>query len=691
VPPTTAAVSAEATVLDELRGHLRRWVADRGAPAGRALVDQKDPDAAERCWRELTALGVLAAHLPDDVGGGGAGLPAAAVVLAELAVGLVPGPLLPTFLAGAVLAEVKDRAPVEPALRALVSGARAVVVVAADWDDQDGPVEADLGPIVGLADADFLLVVTARTVHLLDPMTDGLSWDRLDPLDSTRTLATARLSGWQPGPGRSFAGRDRVAELTAILAVAEATGIAQWCLDTAVLHAQTREQFGRPIGAFQAVNHQCVDLLVRRDRAAALSDAAAAGDRLAVAAAALECENTVIAAKRCIQLLGAVGFTWEHDAHLRLRRALANRQWVGPPGRWEERLVASFRADPVDLDLVRVEPDAGLRALVTEIANAPDQRAALADSGLLAPSLPVPWGIGAQPRGQAAARTALRDAGIAVPDLVVGTWALASITAAGTPEQCTRFVGATLRGELAWCQLFSEPGAGSDLASLRTRAVPVDGGWAITGHKIWTSRASEAEWAICLARVPEAGVTFFLVPMRDERVRVEPLRNLTGKPRFAEVFLDGVLVTPAEVVGTVGEGWAVARTTLGSERMQMSDTRFGVDPREIVAVIPPGSPHEPAVGQLIAAGVALRAMNARALGRPDGGTPEVRKLVAMAYYQDTADVAHAVLDMAGLAASEFADQLLDTRGLTIGGGTTEVLTTAIGERVLGLPRGRRNA
>ena len=165
--------------------------------------------------------------------------------------------------------------------------------------------------------------------------------------------------------------------------------------------------------------------------------------------------------------------------------------------------------------------------------------------------------------------------------LQVAAWVLPTIIGHGTDEQKQRWVMPSLLGEIAWCQMFSEPGAGSDLASLTTRATRVDGGWSLTGQKVWTTMAREADWAICLARTnPDApkhlGITCFMLDMATPGIDIRPLRELTGMAMFNEVFLDDVVVPDDCVVGPVDGGWECARTTLANERVTMAQgSSFG--------------------------------------------------------------------------------------------------------------------
>jgi alkylation response protein AidB-like acyl-CoA dehydrogenase len=304
----------------------------------------------------------------------------------------------------------------------------------------------------------------------------------------------------------------------------------------------------------------------------------------------------------------------------------------------------------------------------------------------------------------------LAAAGVERPDLAIGAWAAPTILGHGTEEQKERFVPPTLRGEIVWCQLFSEPGAGSDLASLRTRAERVEGGWRLTGQKVWTSLAADADWAICLARTsPDApqhkGITYFLLDMRSEGIEIRPLREITGEAVFNEVFLDGVFVPDACVVGEVDEGWRLARTTLANERVAMSGSSLGVSVERALRTLrssPADAPDLGAqrvrVGGAVADAVTVAMLGARSTlrslaGRGPGAESSVQKLVGVRHRQEAAELAYellgpeALLGGPGGESREALHELLLTRCLSIAGGTTQILRNVAAERILGLPRG----
>ncbi|MFB9840205.1 acyl-CoA dehydrogenase family protein, partial [Actinoallomurus acaciae] len=340
---------------------------------------------------------------------------------------------------------------------------------------------------------------------------------------------------------------------------------------------------------------------------------------------------------------------------------------------------------------------------------------AMAAGGWVQPHLPRPWGRAASPLEQVVIHQELRAAGVRPPALMIGAWVVPSLAAHGTPEQRERFLPPTLRGEIIWCQLFSEPGAGSDLAGLRTRAERTEDGdgtpgWRISGQKIWTSLARQAQWGICVARTdPDApkhrGITYFLVDMASPGIEVRPLTELTGEQIFNEVFLDDVFVPDAMVVGEVDAGWRVARGTLTAERVNLSTGwQLGADVPGLLALAEDlGVAADPvvrdALGRFAADAHVFALLGDRAIlkqlsGVDAGATANVGKLVGMEHGQRVTEYGFGLLGAEGALTGRDTDGrrrhwtrlLLASRAMTIGGGTTEVNLNVIAERLLGLPR-----
>ena len=435
--------------------------------------------------------------------------------------------------------------------------------------------------------------MTARqsgSVALEGGQRDKLEIVAAQSVDLTRDVALVRLDDVPVAPEQVLAvEEDRVRDLAAALFAAEAAGVARWCQQTGLAYAAVREQFGVPIGSFQAIKHKCARLFARTEliTAAAWDAAVAHGqDReqfalSAAAAAVIAAPAAVDLGLETVTLLGGIGYTWEHDVHLYWRRAISLAALLGPQGGWQRRLAGLAAAIErrhelrLDDESEKVRPWAA--QTLAEAAPLPParQRRFLAERGLAAPHYPRPHGIGASPAAQVMIAQEFARAGLAQPSTTVGDWALPTILAHGTDEQREAYVGPTLRGEIRWCQLFSEPGAGSDLASLRTRAIAAAGGWLLSGQKVWTSQARQADWAICLARTdPEApkhkGISYFLVDMHSPGVEVRPLREANGSYLFNEVFLTDVFVPDDRLVGRPGDGWRLARTTLGNERVTIA-------------------------------------------------------------------------------------------------------------------------
>jgi alkylation response protein AidB-like acyl-CoA dehydrogenase len=565
-----------------------------------------------------------------------------------------------------------------------------------------------------------LLVPADGTWLLVDASATGVALEPLPATDFSRPLARVVLTSAQ-ATSLTQSGKvpgDRVTDLAATLLAAEAAGITRYSLETAVAYAKVREQFGKPIGSFQAIKHLCAEMLCRAeqaevaaaDAARAASDFSESGPEQFAFAAALAASIGISAAKAnvrdCIQVLGGIGCTWEHDAHLYLRRAHSIGRFLGGVEPWLRRVAALTQKGVrrrLSIDLTEVEGQrADVAAAVAEVAALPveKQQLALAEAALLAPHWPVPFGRGAGPAEQLLIDQELAAAGVERPDLVIGWWAAPTILEHGTPEQVERFVPATLRGEFLWCQLFSEPGAGSDLASLRTKAIRGDGGWLLTGQKVWTSAAQKARWGVCLARtdpnVPKhKGITYFLIDMMSPGIEIRPLREITGHSLFNEVFLDSVFVPDEMVVGAVNDGWRLARTTLANERVAMATgTALGNPMEELLKVLAElelDAAQQDRLARLIllAQGGALLDQRIAVLavdGRDPGAQSSVRKLIGVRYRQALAEFMMDVSEGGGLVDNRAVYDFLNTRCLTIAGGTEQILLTVAAERLLGLPR-----
>jgi 3-oxochol-4-en-24-oyl-CoA dehydrogenase len=702
-----------ATVTDEqfaARALVRDWARSSGSSEATRSVERGEADAWRPVFAGLADLGLFGVAISEDRGGAGGSIEDLCAMVEEAAKALVPGPVATTALA-TLLADDPE------VLAALAAGERfAAVALEGDLRFDGATASGTLPLVLGAAEGTVLIVPAGGKSLLIDGAGEGVRIEPLPAADFSRPLARVVLTS---APATVIAECQRVEELAATLLAAEAAGITRWSLDTAVAYAKVREQFGKPIGSFQAVKHLCAEMLCRAEQAeVAAADAARAAadtdrDQFSIAAA-LAASIGIAAAKAnvkdCIQVLGGIGCTWEHDAHLYLRRAHSiGRVLGGLQGgaeRWLRRITALTQAGVrrrLGIDLSEVEslrPEiAGAVAEVAALAEEKRQ-VALAEAGLLAPHWPARHGRGASPAEQLLIDQEMSAAGVVRPDLVIGWWAAPTILEHGTPEQVERFVPATLRGEFLWCQLFSEPGAGSDLASLRTKAVRGDGGWLLTGQKVWTSAAHKARWGVCLARTdPDApkhkGITYFLVDMKSPGIEIRPLREITGNALFNEVFLDNVFVPDEMVVGTVNDGWRLARTTLANERIAMATGTALGNPMEellkVLARIDLDVAQQDRLGRLIVAAQTGALLDQRiaqlAVGGQDpGAQSSVRKLIGVRYRQALAEYAMDVSEGGGLVANRAVFDFLNTRCLTIAGGTEQILLTVAAERLLGLPR-----
>ena len=380
-------------------------------------------------------------------------------------------------------------------------------------------------------------------------------------------------------------------------------------------------------------------------------------------------------------------------------------------------LLAPMTAAPLEVDVDVDDPRRQeIRQWLVEHPNPSGRQ--LAQAGLVAPHWPAPWGRGADVEYQLLIDDELSRAKVQRPINPIGIgWAGPTILYAGTQAQQERWLPGLLSGEEFWCQLFSEPNAGSDLASLTTSATLDGDEWVITGQKVWTSYAHIATWGILLARTskegaPQKGVSYFVCPMNVPGVTVRPLIDMTGDHAFNEVFLDEVRLPKDYLIGEVNDGWRLAKVTLGNERVSLSGEGAlwgrGATAADLVNEVRDQDVAHSAVerddlvrcwshGEILRL-LRLRLLSAALAGREPGPEASVRKALADDHGQEVMALAHRLAGAAGMVSGRgpggrggaegaaWTYGLLYSQALTIGGGTSAVQRNIIAERVLGLPK-----
>ena len=689
--------------------------------AARSLLDAAD-ESRPPFWHNLVELGWLGLHIDEEHGGSGYGLPELVVVIEELGRAVAPGPFVPTVIASAVIAKDGTADQKSRLLPGLIDG---TVTAGIGLDSQarvsDGIADGDAGIVLGAGLAELLLIAAGDDVLVLERDRDGVSVDVPTNLDPTRRSGRVRLQNVSvtaddilPGARESALARART------LLGAEAVGGASDCVDAAVAYAKVREQFGRTIATFQAVKHHCANMLVAAESAtAAVWDASRAASederqfRLsAAAAAALAFPAYARNAELNIQVHGGIGFTWEHDAHLHLRRALVIAALLGgdAPARevFDRTATGAVRENSLDLPDEAEELRTRIRADAAEIATLDKaaQRDKLIATGYVMPHWPKPWGRAADAVEQLVIEEEFRAAGIKRPDYSITGWVILTLIQHGTPWQIERFVEKALRQDEIWCQLFSEPEAGSDAASVKTRATRVDGGWKINGQKVWTSGAQYCSRGLATVRTDpdapkHAGITTVIIDMKGPGVEVRPLRQITGGSEFNEVFFNDVFVPDEDVVGAPNSGWTVARATLGNERVSIggSGSFYEGLAAKLVQLAQQHADRlagaEVRVGYYLAEDHALRLLNLRRAARSVEGAgpgPEgnVTKLKLAEHMVEGGAISAALLGpevaLTDGPGAVVGRMIMGSRGMAIAGGTSEVTRNQIAERILGMPR-----
>ncbi len=813
----------------ELRASVRGFLASKSAEESvrAAMATEAGYDPA--VWKQLSdQLGLTGLAVPAEYEGAGFGYIELGIVFEEMGRALLCAPYLSSVaLAAEALLRCADEAARKDLLPGLatgrVIGTLALLEQPGRWDEASVQTRARRSgagwvldgakrhvPDGHLAD---LIMVAARTpggvgLFAVDGAAPGLTRVSVPTLDQTRKQAhldftgtPARLIGDEADGGRVLR---RVLDTAAILLAAEQAGGALRMVEMAVSYAGIREQFGRPIGSFQAIKHMCADMLTE-------AEAARSAAYYGLWALAADSEDVPLAANLAkvycsaayskiagdaIQVHGGIGFTWEHPAHLYLKRAKSSEMMFGTPAYHRDLLAARLDLEPKGRgvawpDWTAREPkgrlgapprrraeDTGILAadrafadearrwleehLVGEFAEVrgvggPDDSAAwdvrlrwekeLSAGRWLGLTWPVEYGGRGATLAQAiifeylyARAEAPYRVGVQGQDLFGPT-----LLMFGTPEQKARFLPKILAAEEFWGQGFSEPDAGSDLASVRTQARLVKVGgevsgevgrevsgevgrdeWVIDGQKIWMTFGSSADWLYVLCRTdPQSsrhhGLSLLIVPARQPGVQIRPITNMAGAGEFCEVFFTGARTRADLVVGAPGEGWKVAMAALGVERgtlLMPQQLGFEREAEEVLRLarsvggvggFGAGGFGGGGVGglshRLVDAWIAVRLMRVTALrtigelvaGRTPGAQAAISKLYASVQHQRLLELAtellaeEATVTGEGYALGPLQRAFLLSRAETIYGGSSQIQRNIIGERVLGLPKEPRPA
>lgn len=511
--------------------------------------------------------------------------------------------------------------------------------------------------------------------------------------------------------GRREVHRRDVLDLTRLLLAADAIGTARGAIDDAVAHARAREQFGRTIGSFQAVQHLLADAWValvgarNAVRSAAwrvdhqTSDASSSVARASLVAA----DAARSACEAAIQTLGGIGHTWEHLAGVRLRRVLLDGSTA--PSIDDPLLGAPVATSPTGLagpegfdlrdDAIEAGFRAELRAWLATSPSTSDWHRTLATAGFVGVSHPVDaGGRGLPVTCEAIVSEELATAGLPAPP-PIGHLAHA-ISRFGTDEQRRVHLAGMLDGSVTWCQGFSEPGAGSDLAALRTRARRHADDWIIDGRKIWTSGASDSQFVLLLCRTgehPHRGLSVLLVPLDAPGIEITTIVTSWGSEEFAEVSFDDVAVPSDALLGVEGQGWEIAMSLLAIERGPADIGWISMFRRTADELL--ADPRNAARSDLRRAVAALEALEAtvavtlsqRVADTYDTSSGSIDKLLMTHVDQALHSIAFASAGDSALDHdSPVLERYLWARAASTFGGTSQIQRNIVAQRLLGLPR-----
>ncbi len=684
--------------------------------AARALLEAPE-ESLPGFWDDLVGLGWLGLHVAEEHGGSGYGLEELVVVVEALGRAVAPGPFVPTVIASALVDAAGDDATKKELLPGLVDGSTAAGIAIAGSVTVDGTIVSGDAVVLGAGLAS-LLVVTAGDDVAIVSVGDSVTVETPQNLDPTRRSSRVTFDGATATilPGAA----STLVDLARIVLSAEAVGLAREATEMAADYARERQQFGRPIAMFQGVKHHCANMVVATELAtSAVWDAARAastgGDQRAYAAAVaatLAAPAADLCANLSTQVHGGIAITWEHDAHLFMRRATTLLHFIDAD-RAAVDLTDLTRNGVERAKAIELPPEAEaireeVKAFAESVKDLPadQQRTKMIETGYVMPQWPKPYGRAAGAVEQLVIEEEFAAAGISRPGYGITAWNILTIIQYGTQDQLDRWVLPALNQDVIWCQLFSEPDAGSDAAGVKTKATRVDGGWLVNGQKVWTSGAHVAGMGFATVRtnpdVPKhEGITMMAIDMHAEGVEVRPLKMTTGNSEFNEVFFNDVFVPDDDVVGPVDGGWTVARSTLGNESVSIGSGGGGMSfPGS--GLVPPFDAHPERlqggaarIGRYIADHQAMGLLNLRAANRAvSGGEPGPEGAMTKLVMSEIGHEAAAILTALNGSDSIFMDGaggmsnmlVLMHRGMSIAGGTSEIKRNQIGERILGLPR-----
>ncbi len=682
----------------------------------RALLEVTD-EPLPSFWSEMAELGWLGIHLDESVGGSGYGLEELVVIVEALGHAVAPGPFLSSVVVSAFISNCGD----ERAAKWLSGLASGEIVggfaTSSDVTFVNGVLSGLSSAVVGGALADLFLIRSGDAVYLVE-RGEGISVKSRANLDPSRRSAAVSFTG---APALLLDGVSELFLATArTLLSAEAVGVARATTEMASAYAKERVQFGRVIGTYQAVKHHVANMVVASEMAtSAVWDAAMAAsldenqrNYAAAVAATLAGRAADLCANLNTQVHGGIAITWEHDAHLYMRRATTLKTLIDPLCAAKDLtwLVRNgvVRTKEISLPPEAEEIRARVRAFAQEIKDLSTeaQRDRLIETGYVMAHWPKPYGRDASAVEQLVIEQEFEAHGIVRPGYGITAWNILTLIQFATEDQAARWVLPALRQDLIWCQLFSEPNAGSDAAGVQTKATRVDGGWLVNGQKVWTSGAHIAKMGFATVRTDPTvakhdGITTMVIDMEAQGVEVRPLKMTSGNSEFNEVFFTDVFVPDDDVVGPINGGWAVARATLGNESVSIGGGGGGMSypPAAMVAAFD-ANPElldggASRVGRYIADHQAMGLLNLRAANRAvQGGEPgpegAMTKLVLSELGHDAAAMLtelqgrEALYTDGGAAISNV--MVLMHRGMSIAGGTSEIKRNQIGERIAGLPR-----